>query len=303
MSVLNTCIVIRLYYKNIKIEQLSPWISFLFLKLMPVMLFMKKKKIGINKSSLYLSAKMLPSFKNENNNCPNMNSPSCPPNENTLFSDFYNLKNRKNSPLICTRKKALMAMESNKYQHFIKELNYNKNLHSYHDLLLANEKSTINRKSIFNKKQKETTLANNDSNNQTNKKIMYRQNSTLYNINVLKNSFDLPQKIVENTNMVGPNKKITDRSTNNDARFAPSKSFPYFSNQVTPKRNKEPKHSPSFSDKKLYSSSASLTFNRKKIFTLESISPSENLTKACESIDYISEILKEKAQMEKVCFD
>jgi hypothetical protein len=52
LSVFNTCIVISLYYQKNKIEFLHPWIQFIFLKLLPSIMFMRRKpkrKIITNK--------------------------------------------------------------------------------------------------------------------------------------------------------------------------------------------------------------------------------------------------------------
>ncbi len=44
LSVLNTCIVIGFYFKELKLNLMPPWFRYLFLKLLPTILFIRRKK-------------------------------------------------------------------------------------------------------------------------------------------------------------------------------------------------------------------------------------------------------------------
>lgn len=46
LSVLNTCIVINLYYKRISLEHLHPWLRCIFFRLMPRLLFLNRNKLA-----------------------------------------------------------------------------------------------------------------------------------------------------------------------------------------------------------------------------------------------------------------
>lgn len=44
LSVLNTCIVINLYYKRVSLDQVHPWTNIFFFKIMPRVLFLNRNK-------------------------------------------------------------------------------------------------------------------------------------------------------------------------------------------------------------------------------------------------------------------
>lgn len=59
VSVLNTCIVISLYYKRLNLEQLHPCLRYFLFGLMPMVLFLKRKKVASPHTSSNLASKKL----------------------------------------------------------------------------------------------------------------------------------------------------------------------------------------------------------------------------------------------------
>jgi hypothetical protein len=243
LSVLNTCFVIRLYYRNLKMEKIGPWANFIFFKAIPVLLFMKKKKIDINKSKFIFGANLLPK------SCMLGNYEKETDLKHNSF--IYYQKNRRYSPLVSTRK---VKHSHNQFNKNCDDPKY----YSFHDI-------------------------NGYSNDID--KINYKNNSNLYNLNILNNSPVLKPKISAKS---GTNINFDNQNAGLSNRF------------YTKKVNKN-----LYKNKELLSSDQKNNYiwnlNKKTNFiTFETIDPTENLKKACDSIGYISDMLREKAELEQV---
>lgn len=260
LSVLNTCFVIRLYYRNLKMEKIGPWANLIFFKIMPVLLFMKKKKIDLKKSKFIFGANLLPK------SCMLSDIEKDGNLKNDTF--MYYQKDRRYSPLVLTRK--MKSYYS--YNEFNKNFDDPK-YHSFHDINDYNNHINNN---------------NNNIKIDDFEKINYKKSSNLYNLNIFKNSPILKQRFLPKS---GTSLGLDNQNDGLYNRFYIKKA----GNNNKYNKNKESLSS----NYKKYTWSP---IKKSNLITFDTIDPTDKLKKACDSIGYISDMLREKAELEQVNF-
>jgi len=295
MSVLNTCIIINLYYKKVEVLEMMPyWLAAFFLKVLPTVLFMKRKKayeralVSKEKKTLSLSTTSL-------NKSPSKHRSLY--NENNISRYFDQNLNSPISPIAIT--KTIEKFKSFNYNDYRDDINYSslKKCNSHHDLILTHDKKsflqTSNPSLVLTAAKNEFPNANWMEMNQYGRRARFNKKSLEIEIassgQRMVNKSSLYLDLDCNTPEIDRRylfKNSSDENTNYSPKQLKKKAK---KNKPQAKYNRD-------SDNEKFDS----TTNR--VISFDTMKLSENFLRSCRSIEYISNIMKAKDEINRVDF-
>lgn len=290
LSVLNTCIVIGLYYKRLSLDQVNPLFRFVFFEVMPRLLLVKNRRkiadrMAQSNASQLKQLKMLkyPSTLSLTNSI----------NQSPIRYVHYmdrSCENLPSSPLMFTSNKSSKSVKStvdldNDYRY---DDDYSKKYNSYHDLILVSDDARNRHRNAASSTGRQVILRANpcerndigatSSSYRTVGRFYEKPRSNLYNLEKLKNSPDLKYNTLEHS------KPATNRLEQER----------YVAKLL---KNKATHTSTSNLERKLANKKDKL---KTRLISLETIKLNERFLNVCRSVDYISNIMKSKAELNEV---
>ena len=299
LSVLNTCIIINLYYKKVEVLEMMPyWLAAFFLKVLPTLLFLKRKK---NYESVLIRKEKPPSLSFSTTSL--NKSPSkhwSLYNENNISRYFDHNLNSPISPIGITKTiEKFKNFNYSDYRNDIVDYSPLKKYNSYHDLILTHDKKsffskTSNPSLVLAAPRNESPNPNWIEMNQHGRRARFNKKSL--EIEIASSNQRLNSTTVSKSNLY---LNLNCNTPEIDRRYlfknSSDENVNFNSNNKLQSKKKMKKNKPAAKineNENYYSANRVISFDTMKL--------SVNFLRTCKSIEYISNIMKAKDEINRV---
>lgn len=304
ISVLNTCIVIGFYYKRLNLDQMQPWLRFILFRLIPMLLFLNRKKVKkthtadtIAKTTLpiaaYSASRMyanttLPTSTHRQKRAKLMKMPSslslnyaATQQSPIKYAKHMDLssgggENFQNSPLLYHASMRNIGSEKK-----LEECEKVRKCDSINDLLLL---SDLNKRTTLTSHRK-VILKANDLKIEENTNFVAVESSTTTKFNKLNTN----TRLVSKSSLYKMEKFVHQSPTKLKTTKAPDLV------NITENGFEWDKKKPSSGFEKKFKAT-----NTKNIVSIDNIKLTDRFLNVCRSVDYIANIMKAKAELDEV---